>query len=691
LTVARTTRRLPGFRFEAQTPPLAEVLPRMDVAVFVGFAASGPLHQPVAVEDAAQFAAVFGEDAPLVWDRARGETLYAYLAPAVRAFFRNGGRRCWVVRVAGRARANYFPVSGLARVRAGGQLVPALAAARSEGSWSDVLRADAALLSRPLIVSAFDSASQFDVELRAPGEVVPGDVLRLTFENGLVPVVVVNSLTLLTPQDSDASSPRGRRVRARVSTDAEQWFRQPGGAPVVKKGRAQVLTFDGRERDADASVPADSTWGKGQAVGDDEIVTLNLDLPPSQAPALGSFARVELGNRTLWLRVDDVRVLRAEDSPAETVQVAGEALWVLKNRPAKSEMPAALPVCEKLLFQLRVRRGEEDPVSISDLAFADTHPRFWGDLPTDESFYAAGAPGTPGDITRHGEIWQEASSPRFPLAGFSEEEDAGRVYFPVLMPLLPRNPLGPLKVNGDALERDGLDEFGTDLFLDPDLKEVETTDLISRADFIRYEAPQTRALKGIHAALGLEEATIIVAPDAVHRGWETATPESLTPQASKPLPHPEWWRSSVCVESEEVPLTAERPLDQFHQCGLRTVAAPELKADDADAAGTLTLSWTGEPGAVYTLEEATNADWSGAEAVYTGESTNVVIYGRSSANYFYRVRAELGGSSSDWSNGVGVGVRTASGWRSKPPKAYSPTALLEVQCALLRMCAARGG
>ena len=72
MTVARTTRRLPGFRFEAQSPPLDEVLPRMDVAVFVGFAASGPLHLPVAVEDAAQFAAVFGEDAPLVWDRARG-------------------------------------------------------------------------------------------------------------------------------------------------------------------------------------------------------------------------------------------------------------------------------------------------------------------------------------------------------------------------------------------------------------------------------------------------------------------------------------------------------------------------------------------------------------------------------------------------------------------------------------------
>ena len=167
MTAARTTRRLPGFRFEAKTPPLAEALPRMDVTAFVGFAASGPVNRPVAVEDAAQFAAVFGEDAPLVWDRQRGENVYAYLGPAVRAFFRNGGRRCWVVRVAGRARENYFPVSGLARLRANGELAPALARARSEGSWSDSLRADAVLLSRPLIVSKFDSASEFDVELRA--------------------------------------------------------------------------------------------------------------------------------------------------------------------------------------------------------------------------------------------------------------------------------------------------------------------------------------------------------------------------------------------------------------------------------------------------------------------------------------------------------------------------------------------
>src|SRR5262245_64334444 len=35
----------------------------------------------------------------LAWDAERGEVVYGYLAAAVRAFFRNGGRRCWIVRV----------------------------------------------------------------------------------------------------------------------------------------------------------------------------------------------------------------------------------------------------------------------------------------------------------------------------------------------------------------------------------------------------------------------------------------------------------------------------------------------------------------------------------------------------------------------------------------------------------------
>src|SRR5262249_37598980 len=72
----------------------------MDVAVFVGFAETGPTHRPIVIESVAQYARVFGADAPLAGDGELSEGVYGHLGPAVRAFFSNGGRRCWVIRVA---------------------------------------------------------------------------------------------------------------------------------------------------------------------------------------------------------------------------------------------------------------------------------------------------------------------------------------------------------------------------------------------------------------------------------------------------------------------------------------------------------------------------------------------------------------------------------------------------------------
>ena len=62
---------------------------RTDIAGFVGIATRGPLHQPLPVQSWRQFQAYFGDF-----------TGAGYLAYAVRAFFENGGQRCWMVRVA---------------------------------------------------------------------------------------------------------------------------------------------------------------------------------------------------------------------------------------------------------------------------------------------------------------------------------------------------------------------------------------------------------------------------------------------------------------------------------------------------------------------------------------------------------------------------------------------------------------
>ena len=143
--IAGPARRLAGFRFETRSLQKDESLPRMDVAVFVGFAASGPLHKPVATESPEEFKEIFGADVKLAWNAERGEDHYGYLGPAVRAFFRNGGKRCWVVRVAGAAEYNVFTVPGMALANCNGSITPAFLRARSEGSWSDNLRIAAAV------------------------------------------------------------------------------------------------------------------------------------------------------------------------------------------------------------------------------------------------------------------------------------------------------------------------------------------------------------------------------------------------------------------------------------------------------------------------------------------------------------------------------------------------------------------
>jgi phage tail sheath protein FI len=74
-------------RIDATAPAITAI--RTDVAGFVGLAVSGPVDTAVPVQSWRQFQGYFG-----------GFTGGGFLAYAVRGFFENGGKRCWVVRVA---------------------------------------------------------------------------------------------------------------------------------------------------------------------------------------------------------------------------------------------------------------------------------------------------------------------------------------------------------------------------------------------------------------------------------------------------------------------------------------------------------------------------------------------------------------------------------------------------------------
>ena len=60
--------QLPGIYFQQQGAPPPQVLPRMDIAGFVGLAAQGSLHTPKPIEDMSSFQEIFGGDLPLESD-----------------------------------------------------------------------------------------------------------------------------------------------------------------------------------------------------------------------------------------------------------------------------------------------------------------------------------------------------------------------------------------------------------------------------------------------------------------------------------------------------------------------------------------------------------------------------------------------------------------------------------------------
>jgi hypothetical protein len=95
---------------------------RTDIAGFVGIAERGPLHLAVPVESTRQFEAWFGRPVD-----------QGYLAYSARAFFENGGRRLWAVRVGSPASSPAFVA-----MKAGG--VPAWRIeASSPGVWGNAV------------------------------------------------------------------------------------------------------------------------------------------------------------------------------------------------------------------------------------------------------------------------------------------------------------------------------------------------------------------------------------------------------------------------------------------------------------------------------------------------------------------------------------------------------------------------
>lgn len=706
---APVQRRLAGFRFEVQPPPLPETLPRMDIAAFVGFAAAGPLDEPVLCEAVDRFQQIFGDDIVLASDPITSEPVYACLGPAVRQFFRNGGQRCWVIRVARQAESDYFPLPGLLEF-CGSNLRPAFAKARSPGSWFDQFECATALSVQVIAAVSPPDANGFVARLRTGLELAAGDLVRFNFpDQGVQCFVEILGLAPILESLPDPTS-HPFQVQSRPLASFEilapetvgivpceaTWTRLP------KRGKCEPV------------IVSATGWLKGTAASpldappDGELELLIPDpSPPADAaftPPAGSWLQLVTADGPLWFMVESIAKKSASStSLSQTVTALVGSAY--RRRSDAAAWPASTGmIAEKLTFELRARAGENDAVVLSDLGFAWAQPRCWSALPDDESLFAPDdlvGKAAPSDDLIHTELVVEAQENptgggRFPVAGTGNTD---AVYLPLAAPFLP-DPYLPAEYGADdELTRSGLRNFDSALFLDPELIESYANTLLADADFVRYQ--EGKRLTGIHTALEIDEATLIAVPDAIHAGWDPVVPPPPAPPVpSSALPHPSWGLDDSC-DYEQSPPTGFAPrFDKFLDCALRELEPPILSGPtQVEPPGTFELDWTSaDTDATFILQESTQPDFSDAVTVYQGPQSERTFLGKAAGDYYYRVREVLAQETSNWSNGIVVRVapetryvaRVAASASGAAAGKFDLSTLLDVHRSLLRLSAARG-
>jgi hypothetical protein len=673
-------RRLPGIRVTA-LQPAKSLLPRMDVACFVGFAARGPLHQPVLIEDMQQFEEVFG--GPLLLAQSQGEEHTAYLLPTLQAFFGNGGRRCWVVRVANAEEAllnqNIFPVPGLAAAVPSGdryEFRPFYVRPASVGSWSNSLRVSSALLSRTIDVDSID-LSMGTLVIPARQAVEPGDMLRLIYADMqiYVPVAAI--------QSGNTSQTLSLHI------DRQLICTLPTAAQLVELQNLHWMSA--WQTEAQATIVSHSING--------DTVSLIIE-KPDVLPDPGTLVWAEVADHWLLLTVS-----QSENNPSDATQAIVSASGLIYTGPVPAVALGDLKRVEHLRFELLVYPDKNrQPFSLLDMAFAPDHPRYTGHLPDDQIRYS----------DSRSALAEETRSTGFPLAGLMRDISFLPGYtiddpslaelkeplltIPIGMGTLPLPQLSAMNT-AMPIERDGLSQFTAALFLDDAMLGQTTATLIGRADDLRYRNREPRSLQGIYAALALDDVSIITVPDLLHTGWSRqADYEPPPPESSNPIPHPSW-TGHTCIapetgtdETADVPPT-EPQWQNFLNANIRVIQPPTLSVDDPNPppTGNFTLSWTtGESDGLFYLEEATRPDWSDAVLLYQGPEAARTIYGHGEGDYYYRVRVVVGQNASNWSNGVVVRIQAGDRWESISPQDADPSIWIIVQQELLRMCAASG-
>jgi hypothetical protein len=636
-----TAFRLPGVYFLPPPRVLPLGLPPLDVAAFVGFTERGPLHLPVPVDDMNMYHGIFGGDMAIAREvsskadlvpssppadqvfihQQDGRMIYVNLPQSVAAFFANGGRRCYVVRVAGKnATASRFRVPGIVALGPGGSARLASILASSPGRWSDRLRLATRLQVTPLPKTKFTLQDIHHLLWEtgsAPQAVQEGDLLRLTLDNEqqwLFPVTrmqrqpEVKQKVLLAAQDSwqcvvsaPASPPLTIERVFRLTFEGAEIVHLSGVAEGTGRGIQLILigTDTDRVRRGDVLLMDFSDGFTYVAAVNELSHKIPVDSPPTQV-----------------LRAQVDALLRFNPSTGPSVLMGGSP-------------PASLLSVERLRLDLVVHDGDRRRMRLSEMAFNAPHPRFWGEvallesstlrrrasfdgtsqsrtlqgfttMPTQDSVFNS-------DITlatRVARLYRELQADRrieptqdggvdpIPLGGLLAplEGDAQETYLPLGMRVTDSDLVSPEPGNvGD----DDLDAYTASLFLDQYLARTSqnsstaSASSLMAAAFDRYYV-QDRRLHGLHSLMFVDEVALVSIADANHRGWAPAKAIETSVAAPDTNPPPV-------------------PADTFLDCHAPPTVLAVTPASGPTTGGTeVTVTGTG-----FVLGEATSIRFAG--------------------------------------------------------------------------------
>lgn len=705
--VLNSSRRRPGITFEVQQPSIPDVLPSMDIPLFVGFASSGPLHIPVRVESEQAFESIFGPDLRLAWDPERGDWLYGWLGVTVRTFFKNGGRRCWILRTAGdRATANRFLLPNVLTigVEANNQsdgdaheaewpVSQASVQARSEGSWSDRLKVRTDLLVKSFSldhVAPTDVGRSVEATVSFPGQerAKKGDLVRVTFSDTKATLYFSISDVLAEENPSSPSVSSGLILRIKGSTPTWVSPLKAGGALV---SGAVVRAWTNR------GSASGQFMGKAPFMNECSIefeaggpkITLRFDVEDPPVIVAGDLVRMRSmdGSKECWVSVEDVREAIQEGMENRTVlEVKGRAFTVAKD--LEGGWPSQLETAGLLTFDLVVRENEDRLWRMADLGFVKGNSRWWGVLETDAKRFE---PEWDQTIRRLNEVEE--------IAGGNQRSTATAGVFPLASDTPAIGFSFPLEMTGlgsfapairqvaQPLERDGLDVWARELFVDEELAHLRVATVLSGAEAIQYLQPITKRLHGIHVALALEEVTIVAAPDAVHPGWTFKEPEKCNRigyEASPPQEESHW-----CSEEIQSEIATQEPFRKtdFEPC--RILQAPRW-TDVTGTEAVLHLFWDSHEDREFVLQAAGEQSFLDPEVVYQGKEKTVRLQGWNLAETYFRVRIADKEGFSSWSRILKVTALGETRWDVDRSDEGVSRDLVQIHRAMLRMCAARG-